>query len=97
VKAGASVIQAPLITEKGTYVSETANQIVLRVDRRARKQEIRSAVEELFGVKVAAVRTANYLGKSRKRGGRQVGRQASWKKAYVTLADGGTVDLLEQV
>jgi len=91
------IIQAPLITEKGTLVSETSNQVVFRVDPHATKDEVRRAVEKLFDVKVAAVRTVNYLGKARYRQGRHAGRKASWKKAYVTLAEGQTLDLLEQV
>jgi large subunit ribosomal protein L23 len=91
------VITAPLITEKGTFVSETSRQVVFRVDRHATKHEIRRAVETLFGVKVEAVRTVNYLGKVRKRFGRAVGRDGIWKKAYVTLAAGEQVDLLEKV
>jgi large subunit ribosomal protein L23 len=97
MKSSLQVVKAPLITEKGTLVSEQSNQVVFKVDTRATKTEIASAVEKLFDVKVLAVRTINYLGKERKRGGRSVGRAASWKKAYVTLAEGQTLDLLEQV
>jgi large subunit ribosomal protein L23 len=96
MKSGLQVVKAPLITEKGTLVSELSNQVVFKVDHRATKTEIAEAVEDLFNVKVKAVRTVNYLGKVRKRGGRPVGRAASWKKAYVTLAEGQTLDLLEQ-
>jgi large subunit ribosomal protein L23 len=92
-----SVVKAPLITEKGTYVSEKAGQLVFVVDARATKHDIRRDVEKLFDVKVEAVRTVNYLGKVRKRFGRVVGRSAGWKKAYVTLAEGQQVDLLEKV
>jgi large subunit ribosomal protein L23 len=91
------VIKAPLITEKGTMVSERAGQIVFEVDGRANKREIKAAVEQLFDVKVEAVRTANFLGKSRFRLGRRVGKRPNWKKAYITLADGQTIDLLEKV
>lgn len=97
MKSSVGLIQAPLVTEKGTLVSATARQVVFRVDRRASKREIRGAIEELFGVKVEAVRTVNYLGKARKRFGRRFGKRADWKKAYVTLAEGQTLDLLEQV
>jgi large subunit ribosomal protein L23 len=91
------VIKAPLVTEKGTLVSERAGQIVFEVDGRASKREIKVAVERLFDVKVAAVRTANCLGKARFRFGRRVGKRPNWKKAYVTLAEGQTIDLLEKV
>ncbi|TFH25307.1 MAG: 50S ribosomal protein L23 [Myxococcales bacterium] len=91
------VIKAPVITEKGTLVSERGGQVVFKVARAATKEEIKRAVERLFEVKVESVRTINYLGKTRKRGGRPVGLRADWKKAYVTLAEGQSLDLLEQV
>ncbi len=90
-----SVVKAPLITEKSTLVSE-AGQLVFRVDPHATKKEIRTAVEKLFDCKVAAVRTANCLGK-RRRYGRVMGRKPQWKKAYVTLAEGDPAELLEKV
>jgi large subunit ribosomal protein L23 len=87
-------LQRPLITEKGTIIKETANQLVFKVDRRANKVEIRQAVEQAFEVKVLKVRTANFSGKS-KRLGRYMGRSSDWKKAYVTLAPGQSVDFFE--
>lgn len=88
------VIRGPMVTEKGTLVGEVANQVVFRVDPRANKVEIRRAVEEVFSVKVTAVRTARHLGKV-KRVGRNVGRRPGWKKAYVTLAEGHHIDFFE--
>lgn len=88
------VIRGPVITEKGTLVGEVGNQVVFRVSPRANKVEIRRAVEQLFQVKVESVRTARHLGKV-KRVGRNVGRRPSWKKAYVTLADGHRIDFFE--
>lgn len=90
------VISAPLITEKGTLVSEEGNQVVFRVRRDANKAEIRRAVETLFKVRVTRVRTSNYLGKPR-RVGRNIGRKPAWKKAYVTLAEGQRIDFFETV
>jgi large subunit ribosomal protein L23 len=58
-----------------------------RVDKKANKLDIKAAVEEIFNVKVAAVRTINYEGKMKRRG-RTQGRRPSWKKAYVTLKKG---------
>ncbi|MBI5504685.1 MAG: 50S ribosomal protein L23 [Deltaproteobacteria bacterium] len=89
------VLKAPLITEKGTLVAESG-QVVFKVDPRANKDQIRVAVEKLFGVKVSAVRTINYMGKS-KRVGRVLGTKPKWKKAYVTLATGQAADLLEKI
>jgi large subunit ribosomal protein L23 len=90
-----SILKAPLITEKGTLVAEH-NQVVFRVPPHASKGEIRRAVETLFSVKVSAVRTSNFLGK-KKRQGKILGTKPAWKKAYVTLADGQAVDLLEKI
>jgi large subunit ribosomal protein L23 len=81
------IIVAPLITEKTTLLKEKGRVLAFRVDRRANKVEIRQAVERLFKVKVAAVRTQNAHGKE-KRVGRYLGRRSDWKKAYVTLKPG---------
>ena len=88
------VIKGPVITEKGTLVSEQGNQVVFRVDARANKVEIRHAIEQLFKVKVDKIRTARVLGKVR-RVGRHAGRRSTWKKAYVTLAEGNRIDFFE--
>ncbi len=81
------VIRRPLITEKTTILREDGRTLVLQVATAANKVEIRRAVEQLFGSKVAQVRTASVLGKL-KRQGRHAGRRADWKKAYVRLRDG---------
>jgi large subunit ribosomal protein L23 len=91
-----TVITAPLITEKGTFVNETGNQVLFQVRPDANKIEIKQAVEKLFKVKVVKVRTANVLGKTR-RVGRSMGNRPDWKKAYVTLAEGQRIDFFEQV
>jgi large subunit ribosomal protein L23 len=88
------VIKGPIITEKGTLVNELGNQVVFRVDPRANKVEIRQAVERLFKVKVEKVRTGRLLGKTR-RVGKSMGSRSDWKKAYVTLAEGGRIDFFE--
>lgn len=88
------VIRRPLITEKGTIAKEENNQLLFEVDRRANKVEIRQAVEKLFDVKVLDVRTVSLKGKN-KRMGRIMGKRSDWKKAYVTLAEGQSVDFFE--
>jgi large subunit ribosomal protein L23 len=93
---GGELIVAPLITEKGTSVGEKANQVVFRVRREAGKDVIRAAVEEMFRVTVLKVRTANFLGKTRRRG-RVTGRRPGWKKAYVTLKEGDRIEFFEGV
>ena len=81
------VIRRPLITEKTTVIREDGRTLVFEVARDANKIDIRRAVEQLLGTKVASVRTALAHGKE-KRQGRFVGRRSDWKKAYVKLRDG---------
>lgn len=82
-----NVIRRPLITEKGLGVKETEETLVFEVAAKATKTEVKQAVEALFKVKVSAVRTANYLGKERRRG-KFSGYRPDWKKAYVRLVAG---------
>jgi large subunit ribosomal protein L23 len=89
------LIVAPLITEKGT-IAGGANQVVFRVRPEASKDQLRTAIEDLFKVTVVKVRTANFLGKERRRG-RLVGRRPHWKKAYVTLKEGDKIEFFEGV
>ena len=88
------VVRRPLITEKGTLAKELNNQLIFQVDRRSNKVEIRQAVEQMFKVKVLKVRTVNCEGK-KKRLGRIMGKRSDWKKAYVTLAPGQSVEFFE--
>jgi large subunit ribosomal protein L23 len=89
-----TIIKKPRLTEKGTALQESYNQIVLQVAPQANKIEIKSAVEKLFNVKVKQVRTLNMHGKQ-KRMGRHSGHKSDWKKAVVTLAEGSKMDFLE--
>jgi len=82
-----NVIRRPLITEKGMAVKETEGTLVFEVDTKATKTEVKQAVETLFKVKVAAVRTASMEGKERRRG-QYAGYKPDWKKAYVRLKAG---------
>jgi large subunit ribosomal protein L23 len=91
MKGPQEVIRAPLVSEKGTSLAESANQVLFKVRPEANKIEVKRAVETLFKVKVEKVRIARYLGKVR-RVGRNVGRRAEWKKAYVTLKEGNKID-----
>jgi large subunit ribosomal protein L23 len=85
------IIKSPVITEKALVAKEESQDarqlLTFRVDVRATKPEIKSAVESIFQVQVDAVRTINYMGKIKRRG-RHEGRRPSWKKAYVTLKQG---------
>ncbi len=82
-----TTIRRPLITEKGLAKKETEGTLVFDVAPDATKTEVKQAVEALFKVKVAAVRTSNVLGKERRRG-KFTGYRADWKKAYVRLKAG---------
>ncbi|MGE3273474.1 MAG: 50S ribosomal protein L23 [Vicinamibacterales bacterium] len=89
------VIRRPLVTEKTTLLREDGRTVVFEVARDANKIDVKRAVEQLLGAKVADVRTANTQGKL-KRQGRYIGRRPDWKKAYVTLKDGEKLpDFLE--
>jgi len=88
------VIKKPLITEKTTLEKDERNVVAFAVDRNANKIEIKSAVETLFNVQVTDVNTINVAGKT-KRFGRNVGKRSNWKKAYVTLEKGSSVDFFE--
>ena len=87
------VLRSPVVTEKSVLLKESTSEegegqiLTFRVARGAGKNDIKRAVEEIFNVKVGAVRTVNYEGKIKKRG-RHEGRRPSWKKAYVTLKKG---------
>jgi large subunit ribosomal protein L23 len=85
------VLVAPHVSEKAARASEQGNQMVFRVARDATKPEIKAAVELMFEVKVDAVQVVNVMGKAKRFGGRQ-GRRSDWKKAYVKLAQGQTID-----
>ncbi len=89
-----SIILSPMITEKSSLVGGAGNRVVFKVDRRASKDEIKTAVERVFKVNVKDVNTVNYLGKP-KRTSRSEGRRAAYKKAYVTLKEGQTVNVIE--
>ena len=81
------VIRRPIITEKGLAVKENQHTVVFEVAHAATKTEIKEAVQKIFKVKVADVRTAKFHGKFRRRG-RAEGHRRDWKKAYVKLAEG---------
>ena len=89
-----SVLVRPLMTEKSMQQKEEHNMVTFEVAVDANKVEIRHAVEKVFNVKVATVRTASHEGKW-KRMGKYEGRRPNWKKAIVTLAPGHKIELVE--
>lgn len=88
------ILIRPLMTEKSMQQKEAFNTVTFRVHPDANKVEIRTAVEQVFNVKVADVRTASFEGKM-KRMGKHQGRRSDWKKAIVTLSPGHKIDLVE--
>ncbi|MFH6974388.1 50S ribosomal protein L23 [Neisseria sp. 23W00296] len=86
------VILAPVVSEKSNMLAEKRNQMTFKVLPSATKQEIKAAVELLFGVQIASVTTVTTKGKT-KRFGRTVGRRSDVKKAYVSLVEGQELDL----
>ena len=89
-----SVLKAPHVSEKATNNAEKSNTIVFKVALDANKVEIANAVEQLFEVKVDSVRTVVVKGKTKRRGAK-MGRRSDWKKAYVTLQEGQSLDFAE--
>ena len=85
------VILRPMITEKATHMSERHNAYTFEVNPLATKTEIKVAIETLFHVKVADVRTQNRRGKAR-RYRIKMGRMRNWKKAIVKLTDEHRID-----
>ena len=84
------VIRRPLVTEKGVSAKDEHRTLCFEVHGDANKAQVKTAVEKLFKVKVAEVRTANFEGKMRRRG-RFAGYRSDWKKAYVKLKAGEKV------
>ena len=91
------ILLKPIITEKTAgFDSADKKRIAFRVPQSATKSAIKGAVEQVFGVKVASVNTANIQGKL-KRTAKGVGRRTSFKKAYVTLQPGQSIDVVEGI
>ena len=87
-----SVIRAPLVSEKTARLQET-NQYVFEVASTATKTDVKSAVESLFKVNVEAVNVVNVKGKN-KTFRYRAGRRGDWRKAYVRLAEGQSIDVM---
>jgi len=85
----------PILTERSTQLKEKYNQYFFVADLDATKTGIKQAVEDLFKVKVASVRTMIVPGKTRRLGQNQ-GRRADWKKAVVTLEEGQKIDFTQE-
>lgn len=88
-----AVLIEPHITEKVTDLGDSSNHVAFKVAKDATKREIKSAVENLFGVKVANVTTLNVKGKVKRTLRYRRTKLKDWKKAYVRLAAGENLDL----
>ena len=88
------VLLQPVITEKSASQGGTNPTIVFRVDPRATKSDVRGAIERIFEVRVEAVRTCTFIGKVKK-SATGAARRSGYKKAYVTLAAGSRIDVVE--
>ena len=96
-----SIILQPILSEKGTTLSETQNKYIFQVEKQSNKLEIKQAIENKFKVKIKKVATLNMRGKKknmtiRSNGNvlRTNGNRANWKKTIVTLQDGYSIDIL---
>jgi large subunit ribosomal protein L23 len=87
----ASVIEAPIISEKSTIAAEKNKRFVFRVQKQATKKHIKNAVELMFHVEVDSVQVLNVKGKQ-KRFGKSVGQRSDWKKAYIKLKPGHDIE-----
>ena len=90
----ATVLLAPVVSEKGTFIAEKHEQVIFRVVQDATKPEIKAAVEAMFKVQVESVQVVNVGGKQ-KRFGKFTGRRRNWKKAYVCLKPGQEINFVE--
>ena len=88
----ANILSAPIVSEKTANVADSSNQFVFKVAKTATKLQIKNAVELMFDVKVESVRVLNVKGKI-KRFGRTLGKRSDWKKAYVKLQSGHSIEL----
>jgi large subunit ribosomal protein L23 len=88
------ILLRPIVTERSSHLQATQSTYVFEVGERANKLEIKGAVEAVFGVRVTAVRTIRVRGKA-KRFGQHIGQRSNWKKAYVRLAEGDSLNFYE--
>lgn len=86
------VIQAPILTEKSAFGTDSEKHYIFRVDKRANKIQIKKSVEMAFDVKIASVKVLNVKGKAKRFSGR-LGKRSDWKKAYIKLVSGYDIEL----
>ncbi len=94
-----TILLAPVVSEKATYIADRHNQVIFRVAPDATKRDVKAAVELLWKekkIEVARVQMANVQGK-KKRFGAYAGRRRNWKKAYVSLKPGQEINFAQEV
>ena len=87
------VIRAPRVSEKTARLQEVSNQYVFEISKDATKADVKAAVEQLFDVRVEAVNVVNVKGKNKSFKFRS-GKRGDWRKAYVKLAEGQSIDVM---
>lgn len=87
-----NILTSQHYSEKSTMTAQRANTLAFKTARDATKLEIKTAIEEIFQVSVVGVRTLNVKGK-RKRTKHGISQYKNWKKAYVRLAEGQSIDI----
>lgn len=90
-----NILRQPVVTEKSYAATGAANQYTFRVEREATKAQIKAAVEAIFDVDVEAVQVINMPGKPKRRG-MHMGRRAGYRKAVVRLAEGQTLEAVDE-
>jgi large subunit ribosomal protein L23 len=94
------VLVKPIVTEKSNKLSDKSRTYAFKVDRKANKLEVKKAVQDFYGVTVVEVNTVVVPGKAKSKftkAGFISGRKPSYKKAYVKVADGETIDLYSNI
>ena len=94
MKSSSELIKQILLTEKGTYLTESENKYQFRVSMNANKIEIKRAIEELFSVRVTAVNTMRRKGKKKRERTASYGTTAAWTRAVVTLHTDDSINLI---
>lgn len=94
------ILKKPILTEKASLLTEKLNRFAFKVDHRANKLQIKSAIEQMYGVNVEAINTMVVSGKAKNRytkAGFVSGRTPKYKKAIVTLKEGETIDFYSTI
>ncbi len=95
-----AVLVKPIVTEKSNKLTDKGRTYAFKVDRKANKLEVKKAVEEFYGVTVTEVNTVVVPGKAKTKftkAGFISGRKPAYKKAYVKVAEGETIDLYSNI